>query len=54
MAWLNRLDAKWKSSDAAWEARLERHLSPLFDLLLASLPVVMLIVVIALGLLLAG
>lgn len=53
MAWLNRLDAKWKTFDASWEAWLDRRLSPVFDLVMAWLPALMLIAVVVLGWLLA-
>ena len=50
MAWLDRLDARWKVRDARYEAWLDRRLSPVFDLFFAWLPAWMLILVAALGL----
>ena len=45
MAWLNRLDAKWKARDARWEAWLDRRLSPIFDVALAWFPLVVFFIV---------
>jgi len=51
MSWLSRADAVCRRSDAAWEAYLSRLLSPVCDLFFATLPIVMLGIVVILALL---
>ena len=45
MAWLDDLDAKCKASDRAWEAWLDRRLSPVFDWFIALYPLIALAII---------